>query len=98
MTFTNVDNTRLNNRLYSVTGTFNLAFIIACFYQQPRNKTMHYLPKTNVFKSIIAGMSRDFINLHRGTTTLIPIGPSPKLTASQHPAVSSLEAYPTPAR
>jgi len=98
MTFTHVDNTRLNNRLYSVTGTFNLALIIACFYQQPRNKTMRCLTKTNTFKNIVSDMNRDFISLHRGITTLIPIDPSPKLTASQHPAVSSLEAYPTPAR
>ena len=92
------DNGLLNNRFYSVTGAFSLTLITLCFYQQPGYKTMRTLPEPNVYTIFIARVNRDFINLHRGVTTLIPIDPSPKLTASQQPAVSSLEAYPTPAR
>ena len=98
MTFFSVENTRVDNRLYSVTGAFNLILRTPCFYQQPRNKTMHYLPITNVFSIFIAGVNQDFIKPNTGATTLIPIDPPQELTASQHPAVSSLEAYPTPAR
>ena len=91
------DNTLLNNRLYSVTGAFSLTLITLCFYQQPGYKTMRTLPKANAYTVFIARVNRDFINLHRGVPTLIPIDPSPKLTASQQPAVSSLEPYQTPA-
>ncbi len=98
MTFFIVENTSLDNRLYSVTGAFDLALIIACFYQLSGHKTMQYFSKLNTFRRFVVGVNRGFINLHPGITTLIPIDPSPELNASQHPAVSSLEAYPTPAR
>ena len=98
MTLIVADNTLLYNRFYSVTGTFSLAHRNPCFYRQSSYKTMRYLPEPNAYTVFIARVNRDFINLHRGVTTLIPIDPSPKLTASQQPAVSSLEAYPTPAR
>jgi hypothetical protein len=88
----------LNNRLYSVTGTFSLTLRISCVYRQAGYKTMRYSPKPNAYTAFIARVNRDFINLHRGIATLIPIDTSPKLTASQQPAVSSLEAYQTPAR
>ena len=88
----------LYNRFYPVTGTFGLTLKTLCFYWLPGYKTMRTLPKPNVYTVFTARVDRDFINLHRGIATLIPIDPSPKLTASQHPAVSSLEAYPTPAR
>ena len=91
-------NALLYNRFYPVTGTFGLTLRIPCFYRQPGYKTMRTLPEQNVYTVFTARVDRDFINLHRGIATLIPIDPSPKLTASQHPAVSSLEAYPTPAR
>ena len=91
-------NALLYNRLYSVTGRFGLTLKTLCFYWQPGYKTMRTLPEPNAYTVFIARVNRDFINLHRGVTTLIPIDPSPKLTASQQPAVSSLEAYPTPAR
>jgi len=90
-------NALLNNRFYSVTGVFSLAFRISCFYRQTGYKTMRYLPKPNAYTAFIARVNRDFINLHRSVTTLIPIGQYHKLTASQQPAVSSLEAYQTPA-
>ena len=66
--------------------------------RQPGWKTMYYLLKANAYTVFIARVNRDFINPHRGLTTLIPTGQYPKLTASPHPAVSSLEAYQTPAR
>jgi len=92
------DNALLNNRFYPVTGAFDLTLKILCFYWQPGYKTMRYLPKPNAYTGFIARVNRDFINLHRSIATLIPIDTSPKLTASQHPAVSSFEAYQTPAR
>ena len=98
MTFFSVKNTRVDNRLYSVTGAFDLNLRTPCFYPQHGYKTMHCLTKKNAFKSIVADVNRDFIKPNPGITTLIPIDPPPKLTALQHPAVSSLEAYPTPAR
>ena len=91
-------NALLNNRFYSVTGTFSLTLRIPCNYRQLGYNTMRYLPKPYAYTVFIARVNRDFINPHRGITTLIPIDPYPKLTASQHPAVSSLEAYQTPAR
>ena len=91
-------NALLNNRFYSVTGTFSLTLRTPYVYRQLGYKTMRYLPAPNAYTVFIARVNRDFINLHRGVTTLIPIDPSPKLTASQQPAVSSLEAYQTPAR
>ena len=90
-------NALLNNRFYSVTGVFSLALRTPCFYRQAGYKTMRYLPKPNAYTVFIARVNRDFINLHRGIATLIPIGQYPKLTASQQPAVSSFEAYQTPA-
>ena len=93
-----VGNAILKNRFYPVTGTFSLALRIPCAYRQPGYKTMQTLPEANAYTVFSARVNRDFINLHRGVTTLIPIDPSPKLTASQQPAVSSLEAYQTPAR
>ena len=90
-------NTLLNNRFYSVTGAFSLTPRIPCVYRKHGYKTMRTLPKPNAYTVFSARVNRDFIDLHRGITTLIPIGPSPKLTASQQPAVSSLEAYQTPA-
>ncbi len=89
-------NTGLNDRCLSVTGTFSLTLRIPCVYRQLGWKTMN-LPEENTYTVFIARFNRDFINLHRGLTTLIPIDPYPKLTASQQPAVSSLEAYQTPA-
>jgi hypothetical protein len=59
--------------------------------------TMNNLPEENTYTVFIARVNRDFIISHRGATTLIPIGQYPKLTASPLPAVSSLEAYQTPA-
>ena len=91
-------NILLNNRFYSVTGAFSLTLITPCFYRKPGYKTMRTLPEPNAYTVFIARVNRDFINLHRSIATLIPIGPSPKLTASQQPAVSSFEAYQTPAR
>ena len=91
-------NALLNNRFYSVTGTFSLTLRMLCFYQQSGYKTMRYFQEPNAYTVFITRVNRDFINLYRGVTTLIPIDPYPKLTASQHPAVSSLEAYQTPAR
>ena len=90
-------NALLNNRFYSVTGVFSLTLKILCFYWQPGYKTMRHLPQPIAYTVFITQVKRDFINLYRGVTTLIPIDPYPKLTASQHPAVSSLEAYQTPA-
>ena len=93
-------NALLNNRFYSVTGTFSLTLRIPCIYRQPGYKTMRDLPEANAYTAytvFVARVNRDFINPHRVVTTLIPIDPSPKLTASQRPAVSSLEAYQTPA-
>ena len=89
------DNALLNNRFYSVTGTFCRALMISCFYQQPGCKTMPYLPQANAYTVFIVRVTKRFINPHLVVTTLIPIGPSPQLTASQQPAVSSLEAYQT---
>ncbi len=91
-------NALLNNRFYSVTGAFSLTLRTQCFYRQPSYKTMRYLPEANAYTVFITQVNSDFINLQRGVTTLIPIDPYPKLTASQHPGVSSLEAYQTPAR
>ena len=86
------------NRFYSVTGTLSLTLKTPCFYRQSDYKTMRCLPKPNAYTVFIARVNRDFTNPYRGDTIQIPIEPSPKLTASQQPAVSSLEAYPTPAR
>ena len=91
-------NALLNNRLYSVTGAFSLSLRILCFYRQPGYKTIRYLPEPNAYTVFSTRVIRDFINPHRVVTTLIPIGQYPKLTASLRPAVSSLEAYQTPAR
>ena len=91
-------NALLNNRLYLVTGAFSLAFRISCFYRQTGWETMRYLSKPNAYSFFIARVNRGYINTHRVVTTLIPIGQYPKLTVSQQPAVSSLEAYQTPAR
>ena len=93
----NLDNTRLYNRLYSVTGSFCCVLMIVCFYQQSGDPIICPLPKLNTFIVFVAVINRSFIHLYRGGTTLIPIDLSSKLTASQHPAVSSLEDYPTPA-
>ena len=87
----------LQNRLDSVTGISCRVLMIACFYQQSGDSIMCSLPKLNTFIVFVAGVSMGFIYLFRGNTTLIPIDLSSKLTASQHPAVSSLEDYPTPA-
>jgi len=91
-------NALLNNRLYSVTGAFSLSLKILCFYRQPGYKTIRYLPEPNAYTVFSTRVIRGFINPHRVVTTLIPIGQYPKLTASLRPAVSSLEAYQTPAR
>ena len=91
-------NTGLNDRRLSVTGAFYQTLRMPCLYRQPGWKTMRYLLEANAYTVFIARVNRDFINPHRGITTLIHIGQYPKLTASQHPAVSSLEAYQTPAR
>ena len=91
-------NALLNNRFYSVTGAFSLTLRIPFYYRQPGYKTMRYWLKPFAYTVFIARVIRRFINPHRVVTTLIPIGQHPKLTASQPPAVSSLEAYPTPAR
>ena len=91
-------NALLNNRFYPVTGAFSLTLKILCFYQQPGCKTMPYLPQANAYTVFIVRVTKRFINPHWVVTTLIPIGPSPKLTASQQPAVSSFKAYQTPAR
>ena len=88
----------LYNRFYSVTGAFSLTLRIPRFYRQPGYKTMQYWLVPFAYTVFIARVIRRFINPHRVVTTLIPIGQYPKLTASQHPAVSSLEAYQTPAR
>ncbi len=90
-------NTGLNDRCLSVTGAFYQTFRMPCFYQLPGWKIMYFLPEERAYTVFIVRVNRDFINPHRGVTTLIPIDPYPKLTASQHPAVSSLEAYQTPA-
>jgi len=91
-------NALLNNRLYSVTGAFCLILRILCFSRQPGYKTIRVLPEPNAYTVFIAQVIRDFINPHRVDTIQIPIGQYPKLTASRRPAVSSLEAYQTPAR
>ena len=87
-----------NNRLYSATGTFSHSLRILCWYQQPGYKSRRYLLQQNAYTLFSARVIRDFINPHRVVTTLIPIDLYPKLTASLRPAVSSLEAYQTPAR
>lgn len=97
MMFINLDNAGLYNRFYSVTGAFSLIPEIPCFYRQPGDDTMQYLPEPNTYTLFMVRINRDLINTHRGGITLIPIGPSPKKSAPQHPAVSSLMAYPTPA-
>ena len=91
------DNALLNNRFYSVTGEFSLTLSIPGFYRLPGYKTMPYLPEPNAYTVFSARVIMGFINPHWVVTALIPIEPSPKLTASQQPAVSSLEAYQTPA-
>ena len=90
-------NALLNNRFYSVTGTFSLTLRIPCIYRQLDYKTMRYLPKPYAYTVFIARVNRDFINPHRDVTALIPISQYPQLTTSQRPAVSSLEDYQTPA-
>lgn len=97
MMFINLDRAGLYNRSHSATGAFSLTTKTPCFYRQPGDDTMQYLPKPNTYTVLMVHINGDLINLHRGVTTLIPIAPSPKLTASQQPAVSSLMAYPTPA-
>ena len=91
-------NTGLNDRCLSVTGAFYQTLRMPCLYRQPSWKNIRYLLEANAYTVFIAGVIRDFINPHRVNTTLIPIEPSPKQIASQLPAVSSLEAYQTPAR
>ncbi len=91
-------NTGLNDRCLSVTGAFYQTLRMPCLYRQPSWKTMRYLLEANTYTVFIARVNRDFIITHRGFTTLSPIDPYPKLTASPPPAVSSLEAYQTPAR
>ena len=90
-------NTGLNDRCLSVTGAFCRVLRMPSFYRQPGWKTMNNLPEENTYTVFIARVNRGFIISHRGATTLIPIGQNPKLTASPLPAVSSLEAYQTPA-
>lgn len=97
MMFSNLDKAGLYNRFYSATGAFSLPPKTPCFYRQPGDDTMQYLPEPNAYTVFMVHINRDFINSRRGGTTLIPIAPPPKVTASQHPAVSSLMAYPTPA-
>ena len=93
-----VDNALLNNRLYSATGAFSHSLRILRWYQQPGDKSRRYLLQQNAYTRFSARVISDVINPHRLVTTLIPIGLYPKLTASRRPAVSSLEAYQTPAR
>lgn len=88
----------LDHRLHSVTGAFSLSPRILCWYRQPGYKSRRYLPEPNAYTVFSTRVISDVINSHRVVTTLIPIGPYPKLTASLRPAVSSLEAYQTPAR
>ena len=88
----------LNNQLHSVTGTFSLSLRIQCFFPQTGDKTRRYLQQPNARAVFITQVTADSLNPHLVVTTLIPIGPYPKLTASRRPAVSSLEAYQTPAR
>ncbi len=95
--FINLDNTGLYNRFYSVTGTFSFTHEIPCFNRQPGDETMQYSPEPNAYTVFMVRINGGLINLHQGVTTLTPIDPSLKLTASQHPAVSSFKAYPTPA-
>jgi hypothetical protein len=90
-------NTGLNDRRLSVTGAFYQTLRMPGFYRQPGWKTMRYLLEANAYTVFIARVNRRLINPHRVVTTLIPIGQYLKLTASLHPAVSSLEAYQTPA-
>ena len=91
-------NALLNNRFYSVTGAFSLSLRILCFYRQLGYKSIRYLPEPNAYTVFSTRVISDVINSRQVVTTLIPIGPYPKLTASRRPAVSSLEAYQTPAR
>jgi hypothetical protein len=51
-------------------------------------------PAMNMSSSVTSGFS----SLHQKVKTQIPIARRPSLTAELHPAVSSLEAYKTPAR
>jgi hypothetical protein len=97
MMFINRNNAELYNRLNSVTGAFNLTYKMTYFYQQFGYITQLNLPKPNAYAVYIARVNSDFINLHKGITTLIPIDPYPEPAASHLPAVSSLEAYQTPA-
>ena len=87
-----------NNRIYSATGAFSHSLRILCWYQQPGDKSRRYLQQQNAYTRFSARVISDAINSHRVVTTLIPIGLYPKLTVSRRPAVSSLEAYQTPAR
>ena len=88
----------LDHRLHSVTGAFSLRPRILRWYQQPGYKSRRYLPERNAYTVFSTRVISDVINSRQVVTTLIPIGPYPKLTASRRPAVSSLEAYQTPAR
>jgi len=97
MMFINLDKAGLYNRSHSATGAFSLTPKTTCIYRQPDDDTMQYLLEPNTYTVFMVRIKRDLINSHRGGTTLIPIAPSPKLTTSQQPAVSSLMAYPTPA-
>jgi hypothetical protein len=88
----------LDHRLHSVTGRFSLSLRIQCFFAQTGDKTRRYLQQPNARAVFITRVTTDSLNPHRVVTPLIPIGQSPQLTASRRPAVSSLEAYQTPAR
>jgi len=93
-----VGNASLKNRLNSVAGAFSHSLRILRLDRQPGHKSRRHLPEPNAYTVFSTRVIRNFINPHRVVTTPIPIGLYPKLTASLRPAVSSLEAYQTPAR
>ena len=68
------------------------------FYPLRGARDLRHAVATDPLKVIGILMTSSFADLYRKVQTQIPIARHAEVTASQHPAVSSLEACKTPAR
>ena len=92
------DNLVLNYCLGSVRGMFGLGIRNSWFYQYIRWQTAACSHALYTYSAFDASIIWDLIHQYRYISIQIPIALSPELTMSQHPAVSSPEAYQTPTR
>jgi len=67
------------------------------FCLQGRREIWPFRPATDLLGNGIAWTTGLIVNSCHRATIQIPIATRPSMTTAKHPAVSSLEAYPTPA-